>query len=968
MTRVTSCCFLLVSIFCAKGSLYGQSQDFTQYELNAFGPTNGFNDPLWATTTNTAQLDDDNVFNPASNAYANILYSPDDAQGKRITGRLRPGNGVSVDDDIVGFVLGYQPGNTFGPPGNFNADYLLLDWKGVDQNFDFADRPDAPIVYHSSTDGGLMPAGLALSRISGLPTADELWQHADLEDGLDGGVTELQRGLSLGRTGYDRSAETGPTREYEFEIIYTEDRVTVFVDDVLEIDVTGSFPDGRFGLYTGWQGPTPLFSDFVFEDATSFVVPEFPTATINRATGALTVTGPNGNPTQFSSYSIESANGGLIPAEWSSIADTGSIDSDAWTILSSTVNELAESETGGVDGATLSAGQSLNLGDVWKKSQFEDLIIKFELVDGFSVPVVPQFVGGTAFERADLNTDGSIDLDDWLLFFPNTLTSFDDVTPVEASLLGDLDGDFDNDLDDFQLFRTDYEAANGLGSFAAIFAVPEPTTCMILVVGMGVVVTQRRRATLLAFLIAVGITSGNRATAQQLDFTTFTIEAFPNINFADAAWDLTTTSATVTAGANTSPSVVYSPTNLQGNRIRGMMQPGTDDDVVGLVFGFRPGDATYADPLPTDADYLLVDWKGTDQNFNFGDRDGDLPDLNNDGSPDLFNELTGAGLMPAGLAVSRVTGLANMDEFWQHEDLEGNPNGGVVELQRANTLGSTPYDRTSEPTPFYEFDVIWTDNLFVMLVDGKVEAVQSGSFSDGRFGVYTCCQSDGPVFSDFEVLPIETLDLTPLVPTGVVDRETGDITITNGTSNAIDFSAYTLSSPGGALRPTWQGLADAETGNESNPGIGWVEAGGSSATQLAELFLQDASGSTFPDNLGAGESFTLQAAYNSSIGAEDLSFVFRTPGGEGVSAVLSFTGDPALLGDFNGDGSVNGLDLTGAGGWQARYGTDLSGRDFLDWQRGFASAAGFSVVPEPVSIVLAATAISAVLATRRRNT
>ena len=85
------------------------------------------------------------------------------------------------------------------------------------------------------------------------------------------------------------------------------------------------------------------------------------------------------------------------------------------------------------------------------------------------------------------------------------------------------------------------------------------------------------------------------------------------------------------------------------------MQPGTDDDAVGLVFGFRPGDATYADPLPTDADYLLVDWKGIDQNFNFDDPDGNLPDLDNDGSPDLFHELTGAGLMPAGIAVSRVT-------------------------------------------------------------------------------------------------------------------------------------------------------------------------------------------------------------------------------------------------------------------------------------------------------------------------
>ena len=39
-----------------------------------------------------------------------------------------------------------------------------------------------------------------------------------------------------------------------------------------------------------------------------------------------------------------------------------------------------------------------------------------------------------------------------------------------------------------------------------------------------------------------------------------------------------------------------------------------------------------------------------------------------------------------------------------------------------------------------------------------------------------------------------------------------------------------------------------------------------------------------------------------------------------------------LTGDFNVDGSVNRLDLTDpTNGWEARYGRDLTGEDFLLW-------------------------------------
>jgi hypothetical protein len=77
----------------------------------------------------------------------------------------------------------------------------------------------------------------------------------------------------------------------------------------------------------------------------------------------------------------------------------------------------------------------------------------------------------------------------------------------------------------------------------------------------------------------------------------------------------------------------------------------------------------------------------------------------------------------------------------------------------------------------------------------------------------------------------------------------------------------------------------------------------------------------------------------------------------------------ALPGDFDGDGDVDGVDLSGAPlGWITRFGTDLSGEDFLVWQRnlGMMNAAGAATtVPEPNSIALVL-AVAALGSWRRR--
>jgi hypothetical protein len=77
----------------------------------------------------------------------------------------------------------------------------------------------------------------------------------------------------------------------------------------------------------------------------------------------------------------------------------------------------------------------------------------------------------------------------------------------------------------------------------------------------------------------------------------------------------------------------------------------------------------------------------------------------------------------------------------------------------------------------------------------------------------------------------------------------------------------------------------------------------------------------------------------------------------------------AVAGDFDGDGDVDGNDLTDpALGWNARYGTDLDGADFLVWQQNYGTGValvGASAVPEPTALALVLVLSSCLITTRR---
>lgn len=131
----------------------------------------------------------------------------------------------------------------------------------------------------------------------------------------------------------------------------------------------------------------------------------------------------------------------------------------------------------------------------------------------FSITFETQFLPGESEERflalgasfgqafadslivfADLNLDRSLDTADWSLFVAGSEGDLSGLTPIEAYLRGDLDGDGANSILDFGLFKSAFEQHNGSGAFAQMLSgVPEPSAVLICVMILSAAVLYPRR-------------------------------------------------------------------------------------------------------------------------------------------------------------------------------------------------------------------------------------------------------------------------------------------------------------------------------------------------------------------------------------------------------------------------------------------------------------------------------------------
>lgn len=183
-----------------------------------------------------------------------------------------------------------------------------------------------------------------------------------------------------------------------------------------------------------------------------------------------------------------------------------------------------------------------------------------------------------------------------------------------------------------------------------------------------------------------------------------------------------------------------------------------------------------------------------------------------------------------------------------------------------------------------------------------------------------------------------------------VDPVTGEAILFND-SNLFDGSleGYDILSESGSLLfsdGNWDSLDD-----QNAAGGDWRESN-VSANRIAEL--KEAGDTLFTMN--SGTVFNLGELFDIS-GTQDLELQFLQAGDSEPTKGIVIYETISVPGDFDGDGDVDGNDLTDPVlGWEARYGTDLNGLDFLAWQRnlgfGVELAPTIQAIPEPSTGVL----------------
>lgn len=182
-----------------------------------------------------------------------------------------------------------------------------------------------------------------------------------------------------------------------------------------------------------------------------------------------------------------------------------------------------------------------------------------------------------------------------------------------------------------------------------------------------------------------------------------------------------------------------------------------------------------------------------------------------------------------------------------------------------------------------------------------------------------------------------------------------DNTVDGFAGGDVDFFTFTGLSPGAMFSAETSSVGTIDTV------LGWYDDAGSLVA------LDDDSGLGVWSQLDGFVPTSGQLTF-AITGSGDDAFVGEHAQQEVYSLQLTLDG-AVLPGDFEGDGDVDIFDLTNPTlGWEARYGIDLDGEDYLVWQQEFGNgtlAAGVAA-PEPCTALLLAGMMVAWLPRRLR--
>lgn len=694
------------------------------------------------------------------------------------------------------------------------------------------------------------------------------------------------------------------------------------------------------------------------------IVPVFEIqVTVNRDTGALTFSNQSGQPVSILGYELTSNAGAIDPDELTPIAGrldnsatgNGAIDPvNPWTVTSTAGNNHAFGESSTATAAELADAQTFSLSPAegWIQSIYEDFQLSVTLEDGTVVSATVAFVGNNdqPFMRSDLDFDGMLDADDWIRFRQSHFSQFSTLSLAEAYGLGDLDGDHDNDYDDFLLFKDDSIAIHGEAAFAQLLQVPEPTTGAILALascGLLLLVRNRHRARGVTFKPTAPF-----SVALALGFS---------VCFSGNAMAEITHAYTFNAGLRDSVGSANGQAfgNAAVNGSGQLVLPGGSADYVGLD-GPAINIASYVDAT-FEAWFTINQLANWQRVFDFGDRTVPQPQQGyvyytpRSSAGQSVAVYANNGNRTESAAAPLSTGQAYHLAFVVDDNANGGSNALTVYLN-GNQVTSVGHNRSLSAVA----------NTFALLGESLITGDPNFNGQMDEFRIYNHALTASEVSANFLTGP------TPTPSIGLyVNTTTGDVTLASSQTTPFDIDYYSITSSGGALRTSqWNSLQDQNIGAGTAAGEGWEEADLSSSHRLGELYLLGSSA------IASGSPLHLGEAFDPSVFGEfnpgDLTFDF------GVAREGLLTGSVIYLdflpGDFDNSLTVDAADYTvwrdnlgatsGAGLAADHTGPNghpdgvVDSHDFAVWQGNFGNflpqLQASTSVPEPTAwLVLA---------------
>ncbi|QDU56518.1 PEP-CTERM sorting domain-containing protein [Aeoliella mucimassa] len=631
---------------------------------------------------------------------------------------------------------------------------------------------------------------------------------------------------------------------------------------------------------------------------------------VDRTTGTVTIASSS-TQANVVGYTMTSSSGSLDPVGWTPIAGNydaagdGSVDDTNWQVMSNSIGGLVEMTVppNAVDGASL-GGSTIDLGNAWIPSPFEDVEISLMVNDGGQVKEILGIVTFTGSrELADLSGDGVVDVDDWTAF-KSGQNATAGLSFGQAYRVGDMDGDLDHDLEDFRLFQNAYDEANGLGAFDAMLAgvaVPEPSSVVLLgsLLAIGVAARRSRvRVLLLALCFTFGLAISTQAETYVKD--SFTYEGSGSGWRAGDIWNIVEDDTSLSTPGYDAFRITETPIDPFDSGqvyIAFDMEVTTLDGWGGLAF-FEEDDLT---GQGYGAETLFIGQPFGQSNLGISLNQGDLL-------------MSSVSALPEGTMHRMVVGIDFDDDgnepfqdiysLWVDNDDIENPSASLT-IENSPILNSWKAVRIAGSTSFATDNLVITDNadeafakplqLQVDPVNGTATVVNpnnmeltidsyslvSESASINLGGAAGDYNADGEVnLADYTVwrdnLGADAGALPNDPHNGVIGMDQYDTWKANfGTSGGTG---------NGWLPIAEQSLPGVSTG--TSDGSGWEIGSNPSSSEVSEYFLL---GET---TVAAGGSITLGQAFDTS-GTDDLVFTYQINGERYIGGKVSLTGSLA---------------------------------------------------------------------------